>query len=542
MAQADNWREKYLSALDEQERLENLNSAQAELLRRVVVNLSAAAAGLDTELDSVMATLKDKIRGATGSAVHDQVVKLEHAVRRFVDQREEGAEDVVGSLQGLLGQLRNLSVGDALDSSLNLAQKRLPQATLSMASLPSHLKELMNLQQQALQQSMLPPQGLWQRLRGGIQLQSGKSGQQEDSTLLEAELDDPEWESICGALIEGFKALLSQFSNEEKQSECWQRANARLESGLARDQLEETLRDIGDLIAGRDEIKNNAISHYLSQVHHELHEICEQLGLGVDEQKRRDEAAHMLGQAVANRMAHIHSSLDNGEDIELLKTDIRQQISQIQQALDAFHQQQQQSVPLSDELQRLIEKVHSMESEAEKTRVLLAEQSYKANHDALTELPNREAYNQRVQQEWQRFCRYGRELSLAVVDVDHFKSLNDQYGHSVGDKVLRIVAQSIRQRLRNVDFVARYGGEEFVVLMPETGVDDAYELMDRMRKAIAKVALRFKSQPITVTFSCGLAAFGDGDSVETVFQRADKALYEAKRAGRNRVLRESEIG
>ncbi|CAN0597787.1 unnamed protein product, partial [Ectocarpus sp. 12 AP-2014] len=116
-----------------------------------------------------------------------------------------------------------------------------------------------------------------------------------------------------------------------------------------------------------------------------------------------------------------------------------------------------------------------------------------------------------------------------------FKRVNDSYGHIAGDRVLQLVARELRDRLRNTDFIARFGGEEFVLLLPETPCAAAEGVLNEMRGHIAQLPFHFRGEPVTVTFSAGVAEFGDGDTEEAVFDRADRALYAAKDGGRNQV-------
>jgi len=189
---------------------------------------------------------------------------------------------------------------------------------------------------------------------------------------------------------------------------------------------------------------------------------------------------------------------------------------------------------------QLEERLQAMELESKELRLHLAQQEQMASRDALTELPNRAAYDRRVLSEFVQWRNnlvndpnYG--LCLAICDVDHFKSINDTYGHLAGDKVLKILAKEISSRLRKTDFVARYGGEEFVIIMPATSLEDAEPLINSVRQKIEKCPFHFKEKQVQITMSFGLASFGELDTPEKVFERGDKALYRAKEGGRNQV-------
>ncbi|MCY1081158.1 diguanylate cyclase [Archangium lansingense] len=160
--------------------------------------------------------------------------------------------------------------------------------------------------------------------------------------------------------------------------------------------------------------------------------------------------------------------------------------------------------------------------------------------DALTGLYNRRYFEERLTEEFVRSTRYRSPLSLVMMDIDHFKKLNDTYGHPFGDEVLRKVAQTIKGKLREVDFVARYGGEEMIALLPETGPKEALGACERVREAIASIQLEHRAQDgtrqqVRCTASLGVASVPSKTLpvVEELLRVADTCLYEAKAAGRN---------
>lgn|GEM_PF-4751502 len=163
----------------------------------------------------------------------------------------------------------------------------------------------------------------------------------------------------------------------------------------------------------------------------------------------------------------------------------------------------------------------------------LQEKSALTRKDPLTGIFNRLAYEEQFQSEFQRWKRFGHPLTCLVWDIDHFKKINGQYGHPVGDEVLRGVAQQLSSCIRSTDFVARFGGEVFVMLLPGTDTRAALKVADKLRLNIAESKFANNGRGIAVTISCGLSGFEPGDSPESVFNRADHALYRAKQAGRN---------
>jgi diguanylate cyclase (GGDEF)-like protein len=156
--------------------------------------------------------------------------------------------------------------------------------------------------------------------------------------------------------------------------------------------------------------------------------------------------------------------------------------------------------------------------------------------DALTGLANRRSFDEELALEWRRAERVETPLALILADIDDFKRINDTYGHQVGDQVLAKVGELLSERLRQIDFAARYGGEEFAVLAPETDLEGARTLAQRLRKDLAKLRIELPDGgDLGVTASFGVAAKGELRRAEELIASADHALYEAKRRGKNRV-------
>ncbi|WP_347901376.1 GGDEF domain-containing protein [Pseudomonas purpurea] len=158
-----------------------------------------------------------------------------------------------------------------------------------------------------------------------------------------------------------------------------------------------------------------------------------------------------------------------------------------------------------------------------------------ALRDPLTDTGNRIAMDQTLQREIEMARRHMQPLSLLMLDIDHFKRINDNYGHSAGDQVLKAVAASIKGQLRNVDMVFRFGGEEFLILLSNTPREAAAMVGERLRNAAQTQDYMADETPIALTVSLGCSTLLPGESAESLLRRADSALYVAKREGRNRL-------
>ena len=165
-----------------------------------------------------------------------------------------------------------------------------------------------------------------------------------------------------------------------------------------------------------------------------------------------------------------------------------------------------------------------------------------ATMDALTGLNNRRQFEIRLKEQYSIANRQDTPLCAIMTDIDFFKKFNDNYGHSVGDSVLKLTANVIKQELREYDIPSRYGGEEFCILLPNTSINEARVVAERLRYAVENSKLEIKSEKteqvenISVTISIGLAQLDIKDMPEDLYMKADKALYDAKESGRNKVV------
>ncbi len=189
-----------------------------------------------------------------------------------------------------------------------------------------------------------------------------------------------------------------------------------------------------------------------------------------------------------------------------------------------------------EEVSQMHSKMQSLEFETEQLKKIIIQTNKEAMHDALTEIPNRLSFDKKIIEEINRWKRFSNPLSLAIWDIDLFKKVNDTYGHKAGDKVLKTVAQLLVSNIRSTDFLARYGGEEFVMLLPGTEQDEAMQLLNKLREKVAGCSFRYHGNAVKISISCGLSSFNNDDTLEQVFERADKALYQAKENGRNQCV------
>ncbi len=277
---------------------------------------------------------------------------------------------------------------------------------------------------------------------------------------------------------------------------------------------------------------------FLNQVTGNLARVEAFVSRSEDHLQRAREQDKNMDAAVRGHIDGISETVSSSSDLVELKQAVSGQIETILGALDHFRESREQhSGGMNQELRELTSRVSAMEQESRALREHLLRQQENALRDKLTGLANREAYDQAIRAAFENAGEHqratDRDLCLAVCDVDHFKRINDSFGHLAGDKVLRVLARELESRLRDTDLVARYGGEEFVIMLPDTTRDDAMEVLEKLRAAAENMPFHVRDERVSVTVSFGVAHWRAGDTPDTLFQRADSALYRAKQQGRN---------
>lgn len=301
-------------------------------------------------------------------------------------------------------------------------------------------------------------------------------------------------------------------------------------------ELREGLNHVAELVIAAVTRSQREFEAFLKRLDERLELLREHFSEQSSAQSSRLSASEALDREIRQELERAGSQVEDSQDLQQLKASVSGHLASIGQAVGRFREQEtEREKALSEQLAAMQEKIAAMEAHSEQVQSEVRRERQRAMTDLLTQLPNREAWQERLAFEFNRWQRYQQALTIGVLDIDFFKRINDSYGHKAGDRVLQLVARELSDRLRSTDFIARFGGEEFVLLFPETPPDAAKLAMDKLREHVGNLPFHFSGEPVTVTFSAGLAAFGKGDSEETVFDRADRALYLAKDDGRNRV-------
>ena len=220
----------------------------------------------------------------------------------------------------------------------------------------------------------------------------------------------------------------------------------------------------------------------------------------------------------------------------------RERLERLVRISDGYHSiSHRQTLSLTEQYDKQLRRLEKLARISDRYQNSLRELSEalrdSALHDSLTGLDNRRSLMERLREETERAIRKSTPYSLAILDVDRFKSINDRFGHEAGDKALCAISEAIQRSLREYDVCGRWGGEEFLVLLPETSIESAMQVVERIRTGMEQVQLRFSEDDTArVTASFGLTRYRLGESFSDTINRADAGLLKAKMEGRNRVV------
>ncbi len=347
---------------------------------------------------------------------------------------------------------------------------------------------------------------------------------------------EPSYSSVATHIEKTLLGLLDDLTLPEHHRPQAEDMRQRLEHGLNWYELLPILDDLAVLMLAISDSGQQEFEVYLKQLNERLESFQSNLQAASEDYVDQQSASRALDHQLREQVGGLQSSVQDAADLPSLKQVLENRLEGLLGTMDRHQQtRDEREHDVAARLQSLASRVATMEQEALGFRANLEEQRLKALVDPLTSLPNRAAWEERLGHELTLWQQTSSSLLLCILDLDHFKRINDGYGHLAGDRVLKIVAKVLSKHLRPADFIARFGGEEFVILFPSTQAVAGLALLEELRAAVEQCPFHFKSEPVTITVSCGMTALRPGERSDIALKRADQALYRAKENGRNRV-------
>lgn len=532
--QLDEWKKKYYASLTTLEQQQSYD----ELLQRSLGRLALAAQGLNPALDKQLKSLRDVLRGKRDQQEIEKILsKMETAITQMEESTTKDNSQTAGQILAEL--LLSLKLAKPFKAEAKTLAKQLSPATNQ--AMPRLIPQVLSLLDRIINQSPVEKaSGFGFNIFG-----KSKPPKEEPAIHYETaqqisadELDIPSPNKIPSHRI--LMDLLERLSLPTDLSKKATKIRHQIETGIDDAQLPAIINDIADIIStlGSQVVtEKHDYEEFLKSLTSRLNELDQHIRKTITEDKTAFEQRKVMGKAVEEQVLGIRSEVEGADDLDVLKSTVSERLDFLNQHFEnyrlsdheRFTQSQLQIKELNSRLQVMEQESVELRESAEKSRDL-------ALKDALTGIWNRQALNEDLEKEYTRWQRYQKPLSLVVWDIDLFKRVNDEYGHAAGDKVLKTIARIFMQATRDADFIARFGGEEFVGIFPETRLEDALILANKIRDKVANSKFHYENKPVPITASAGLATFRPNDSIDDVFKRADAALYRAKETGRNRCI------
>jgi diguanylate cyclase len=504
----EQWRKKYLNLFDEQNKIEHTHHEKEKLLRQFIIQLSILCEGHNKHLDPILVRVRNHVKNEL------EPVALKTELKNFTE-----------SVKNLPLKRKTLKA----DLLFEFLFKQYPDSLQQTAL--HELQALVNSEETTIEQVTDLFIEILKIIESDTLSAESKIANAEN-IIEQAVLVDVR--IVTEQLLQYLTALAIPAVFEPQTAAI---KNALLNPEQSPQAFEEVLTDLVELllkIKEYGEAEQQDIDQFLLHIATQLSElniiVTETNAAATTSVKSRNK----LDQSVFTQIRELQVQAIKTTSLDSLKETVNQCFKTIASEIKAHHQQdKEQQQQFQDRMAELVNKMIGLELETENLKKELKVIHTQALHDTLTGLFNRNAYNQRLRDEFARYKRYDSPLTIAIWDIDHFKNINDTFGHKAGDKVLALTAKQLQEHTRDTDFIARFGGEEFVMLLPNTNKEAGLFLAEQLRELIEATGFNANGKAVPITISCGLTEITDDDTEDSFFERADKALYEAKNSGRN---------
>lgn len=493
------------------------------LLCQFIVRLSAFYEGFSDKLDDELRTLRGHLSGTPNfSLAAVSIDKLNKALQHQEVTLRKYSVETLSSLEDAMKQLQKIVFEDEELKTLTTNELiRLNQPHNDIFGIYKLFSKAIALHRIALNKKIV---GLKHSERE-LAPEPGTSGSTQN--------ENPHYRSI---LVE-LNQLIASYAQKKPNDKQLMDIKQRLEQGMDEDQLLKSCVVILRMIVQDAMSEASFTGKVIQSLHNSLGQINDEVGESITGSQSQFEQRKAGNEQLKSHIDSIEEAVSVSDSLETLK---EQTQFCVQNLVNTLSEQQNNDEQGQEALMALLssmqEKINTLQQQTSVYKKKLAEQVMQSRTDSLTRLPNRQAYNEKLDEAFAQYRESGKPLAVAVVDIDHFKSVNDRFGHAAGDKTLQVVSKFLKQHLKRPEFIARWGGEEFVMLFPDTTIEMVEDKLNALRNKLASMPFKFKQEKVKITASFGATCFNTNDSTESVFERADEYLYQAKRDGRNRVV------
>jgi diguanylate cyclase (GGDEF)-like protein len=523
------------TAINARSELENEFSAQSALLTNFIGKLSYTCKGIDKLLDNKLAKLRSSLKKATSFA------DLEKEIKTITALLQQHSLHNDSNIKKIHQQLQASAVSLQKVKNQPLAnRKQLTALVKSNEESQDSLIQYVPLLSEfiAVYESILSTKG--DNATVGL-LNTGSAASLEkinkvNTTAKDSEINTAE-QLAPKKLLERFNHILNTLVISEKHKTDLNKIKSSLSNTTSNQMLMTKCLNVFDLIIEDLKQERCTAKMFLSTLSETLATVQASVSSTIASSTESDVANDKINKELKDKIKDMGAEINNASSLTDMRGDVNDKLLQIAKALEKktlLEKQQHQT--LQTKLSDMSAQVEQLEQQSQSFEKRIQEQQAKGLQDALTKLGNRAAFDEHFAEEIVRFHKKNFDLTITVIDLDDFKRINDTYGQIAGDKTLQVIANTLTKIVGNDAFIGRYGGEEFVLVY--SGVDKITVMnkLNVIRKKVASLPFTFKNTRVSITLSIGVSLVKEGDNAHSSFERADAALYQAKKDGKNRVI------
>lgn len=486
------------------------HSREAQVLKRVVTNLSTACMGYSDELDQAVSGLKSAFQQQQDvSKLIPRLAVLERMLKNktntmekqkvHLDERVRHSGETLQRIPGLPAQLKR-DLRNLLSFPSVKNNNQLDQATRLLAIYERAIKIITS---------------------SSVHTHHKQPGINQE---------------LLNKLADELQHLISELDFDGDSGDLLNDIRVKLLIGVGPEALIELTLQILKLVIEGTHYERKTSEQFLNQVNTSLNHVIKSSSQNLEQSKSYFEHRKQMATELVNISEQSQKTLDNAEDLDSAKAAIAPLLNQISMLTERLQHNEQREQTI---LERMLHNNRQMEGLYELTqdhRRRLDDQAQRILIDPLTKVFNRTAFLERLEVEYHKWIRAQNNICLILLDIDNFKKLNDSFGYAAGDKALKIIARTITKEARDIDIVARFSGEEFIMILPDVSTKECLPIIEKIQLQISKLPFRFREQNITITASATCSLLKNTDTPEEILDRLNLALVEAKRKGNNQIV------
>ena len=566
------WKQQYYDHLDLLERKEKDWQQTESILKKTVLRLSIAAEGqhasVDRHLQDIRSVVKKQVNAVRLETILEDISAL---MLKIADKQVAADKKVITAMIKLLENIH--FSGSSIKQKNRLIKKLSKSSDDESEAMIEEMRDLISASidqkpDDVRSQQVESKPGFFEKVFGSKKNNKDKLADEAKSSIASSFTESvtqtenvnpvsrniPQSEETTSSILsqrlidaenepstrEVLLRLLEQLMEQPDLRDEVDALKRRLKDESSDASWQRLLKDVAQLIINirkRMQSEKQEFETFLQQITGRLTEMDEFLEIETASINDAEQAGSAFDVVVNAQVQDIQHDMNAAANLNDLKDKVEKRLTVVSDHIKQYRMDEQLRYSNAQQnVEDMQSRLRMLEEESGDLRKLMLEKNREAMFDALTEIPNRLSYEKKSEEEIARCKRFNSPLCMAVWDVDLFKQVNDTYGHSAGDKVLKAIAQLLKDRIRETDFIARYGGEEFVMFMPGIDEDEALKMVDVLREKVFSSKFKHNGEVVKISVSCGISSFVENDTHQSMFERADKALYTAKDNGRNQCV------